>query len=72
MTSAADALSILLEERGRSSLHVPKELIESVYRIEERVQFDQKRSESPGKIAAAVRNVLDKEDKGGTSNGNAS
>jgi len=72
MTSGADALTILLDEREQISVHVPKELIESVYKIEERVQFDQKRSEAPSKIAGAVRSVLDKEEKGGTGNGNAS
>jgi hypothetical protein len=58
---SSDALKILLDERERSSVPVPKDLIEAVYRIEERVQFDEKRTEAIGKIAASVKSLLDKE-----------
>jgi hypothetical protein len=72
MSGGGDGLRILLEERERNSIPVPKDLVETVYGIEERVQFDEKRSEAPAKIAASVRGLLDREIKGGNASGNAS
>ncbi len=56
-----DALQILQTERPTVAPSVPLDLVEAVYRIEERVQFDDDRREAAQKIRNAVTAALEKE-----------
>lgn len=72
MSGGAEGLKILLKERPVKAPSAPADLVEAVFKIEERVQFDEKRNEAPGKIAAVVRALLDGESHGQGNDGHAS
>lgn len=61
MSAQPKPLEILLRERASIAPSVPAKLVEDVYGIEERVQFDEQRTEAAGKIRTAVQAILDKE-----------
>lgn len=57
---SAAAIEILVAELEASGFLVSRELLEQIYAIEERYQFDRDRHEAPGKIRAAVAVSLGK------------
>jgi hypothetical protein len=61
MREIPNALQILLDEQKTKWPSIPPELVEDIYRIEERVQFDEERLDAPRKIKLALKSVLDKE-----------
>lgn len=71
MRVTPNALMILLVEREKGFKSIPADLVKTIYQIEERVQFDEMRSETPQKIRQALKTVLDKESLEGVGNGNA-
>ncbi len=54
-------LEILLREREKLATSVSEQLVKDVFGIEERVQFDEERTEAPQKINKIVQAALDKE-----------
>lgn len=71
MREVPNALEILLDESIKIASTVPAKLIEAIYQIEERVQFDEDRQDAPRKIRQALKMVLDEESLEGSGNGNA-
>ena len=71
MRVTPNALMILQVERQNGLQSIPAELVQTIYQIEERVQFDETRPEAPQKIRQALKMVLDKESLEGAGNGNA-
>lgn len=70
MNPTPSALDILKEERAKVASSVPADLVEAVYLIEERVQFDMERPEAATKIRKAVEAQLAKETLEGDGDGN--
>ena len=58
---SVSALKILLALAPQAAPSVPAELIERIYKIEERVQFDEERKSAPGRVRDAVQTLLDSE-----------
>lgn len=69
MNEIPNALKILLEERDKHWMTISSELVETMYKIEERFQFDEARPEAPQKIRQALQLALDKEDLKGSTDG---
>jgi hypothetical protein len=59
--SGVSALRILMELAPTAAPSVPKELVERIYTIEERVQFDEERKSAAGRVRDAVQTLLDAE-----------
>ena len=70
MRETPDALKILLEE-GEKWSFIPAKLIEQIYRIEHRVQFDEERHDAPSRIRQVIKATLDEERLKGSSDGDA-
>ena len=69
MREIPNALEILLDERAKGFLSVPVDLVEAIYGIEERVQFDEARRDAPSKIRQVLKMILDQEYLEGTDDG---
>lgn len=70
MREISNALKTLLEERNKHWATISSELVETIYQIEERFQFDEERPEAPQKLRQALQLTLDKEALKGSTNGN--
>ena len=57
-----NALSFLLAERSQVAAAVPAKLVDDIYGIEERLQFDADRREAAPRIRKVVEAMLDAED----------
>ena len=69
MNETPSVVDILEDERSNLAPSVPTALVEAIYRIEERVQFDAKREDAVLRIQEAVQAQLAKETLGGDANG---
>jgi len=65
---AARALVVLQEQRGALAPGLSADLVEKIYRIEERVQFDAGRPEAPSRIREIVQPFVEltTQERGGT------
>jgi hypothetical protein len=71
MEKRTDALSLLLRERPESAPSVSPNLVERIFQLEERVQFDGERGDTPKRIRDAVQAEVDKETLEETGNADA-
>ena len=52
--ASATALEVLVAALSKVGLEDGRQLVEQIYGVEERVQFDRERNEAPGRIRDAV------------------
>lgn len=71
MNEQSNALRILKEERIQLGVNLPEDLLERVYRIEFKVQFDDTRKDVLYRLKDAINTVLDAEALRGASDGDA-
>lgn len=60
-TSSSRALKALLEELGENFSKIPDDLVESIYSIEEQVQFLDDRGPISNRISKLIQTQIDKE-----------
>ena len=61
MRKTTNTLDILLSERDDLAPSIPPDLVERIYKIEERVQFDEARVEAARRVREAVEIALEKQ-----------
>ena len=59
------SLQILFDEIERKSLPISYELVEAIYELEERVQFQEQRGDTARKVAELVRAVVERDELSG-------